>query len=216
MATKAATKFARRALLAVLLCISVDSYAGATDTSQSLAVHSVQAAQIRTLVAGALADVAQIRAKVHDGKTDHLWDNLTQLHTLITLIKAARPTGEIDALVIFYRQHLAFEDNKQVLADILPLYHALDALPHSKQTETARQQLNTVRSALQNGKRADALQALDNMRRTLSIDGVDFPLQAAEEKLYTISNLFDDKQALPKGPTLLGLETDLLQVLNAL
>ena len=204
-------------VLITVLSLSANCFAGSTDSSPPLVAHSsVPAVQIRTLVASALADVAQIRAQIHDGKTDHLWHNLTQLHTLIALIKAARPTGEIDALMVFYQQHLAFEDNKQVLADIMPLYHALDALPPSEQSKMAHQQLNTVRSALQNGKRADALEALDNMQRTLSIDGVDFPLQAAEEKLYTIMNYYDDKQAMPKGPTLLGLETDLLQMLNAL
>jgi hypothetical protein len=205
-------------LVASLLSIYTISYATAAEAKQSpsLANQSLQTPEIRSLAASALANVAQVRAKVHDGKTDHLWDYIAQLNTLIALIKAARPTGEIDALIIYYQQHLAFEDNKQVLADMLPLYHALDALPHTKQTEKAHQQLDSVRTALQNGKRADALKALGDMQRTLSIDGVDFPLQAAEEKLRTITNQYEDNQTLPKGTILLGLETDLLQLVNAL
>lgn len=205
-------------LLLSLMSINTITYAAASEAkqSQSLANHSLQAPEIRSLAASALANAAQVRAKVHDGKTDHVWDYIARLNTLIALIKAARPTGEIDALITYYQQHLGFEDNKQVLADMLPLYHALDALPHSNQTKQARQQLDSVREALQNGKRADALAALDNMQRTLSIDGVDFPLQAAEEKLRTITDQYEDNRTLPKGTVLLGLETDLLQLVNAL
>lgn len=205
-------------LLAVLFAASNISYAGVNTTTpvSQLTSDSSQAVQIRTLVASALATVAQIRAHVRHGKTEHLRDYLNQLNTLVTLIKAARPTGEIDALVIYYKQHLDFEDNKQVLADILPLYTALDALPNSKQTQTARQQLNSVRASLQNGKRADALQSLEDMQRTLSIDGVDFPLQAAEEKLRTITSRYEQDNVLQQSPELLGLETDFLQILNSL
>jgi hypothetical protein len=205
-------------LLMSIVSINTINYAAASEAKKapSLVNQSLQAPEIRSLAASALANAAQVRAKVHDGKKDHLWDYIARLNTLIALIKAARPTGEIDALIIYYQQHLAFEDNKQVLADMLPLYHALDALPQNKLTEKARQQLDTVRTALQNGKRADALKALDNMQRTLNIDGVDFPLQAAEEKLRTITNQYEDNRTVPKGTVLLGLETDLLQLVNAL
>ena len=52
------------------------------------------------------------------------------------------------------------------------------------------------------------------MQRTLSIDGVDFPLQAAEEKLQSITDMYEDKRDIPKGSVLLELENELLQIVN--
>lgn len=177
---------------------------------------TAQSKQIRTYVALALADVANIRDQVRHNQNDHLLDQLLKLNILMGMIKASRPTGEIDALIKFYQEHLSFEDNKQGLADILPLYKALEALPKTKQTELARQQLDRVRANLEKGMQADALTALEEMRRTLDIDGVDFPLQAAEEKLHSVTNLYEENQELPKDSSLLGLETDLLQILDSL
>lgn len=201
-----------------ILCAT--TYAATTDTihnaSPVVTNQTEEVLQIRALAASALAQVAHIRAQVRNNKYDHVRDNLVQLYTLIELIKAARPTGEVDALIVFYREHLAFEDNKQILADILPLYRALDTLPNSQQKQKARKQLNDVRNALQEGKRSDALKALEAMQLTLAIDGVDFPLQAAEEKLQNIANLYDEQHRLSKVPELLGLETDLLQIIHAI
>lgn len=213
----------KKQALALVLFAALFGSVAAASTSQtqsapipSITVHSSQAARIRTLAAGALAKVAHIRAQVRHGKNDHLRRDLEQLNMLVELIKSARSTGEIDALMDFYQQHLSFEDNKQVLADILPLYSALAALPHSKQTEAARQQLDRIRSALQNGKRAQALAALGNMRRTLSMDETDFPLQAADEKLRAITDLYEESHKVPQSQDLMGLENDLLQMIGSL
>lgn len=190
--------------------------AASNKPSLTVAAQSKSAGQIRALVAGALAKVAYLREQTRHGKDSLSKDYLVQLNILFDLIEAARPTGEIDALLDFYQQHLAFEDNKQALADVLPLYNALKALPHSKQVETAQQHLTQARTALQNGKRAEALKSLDNMQRALAIDGVDFPLQAAEEKLQKISNFYAMHNTMPQDGTLLELETDLLQILASL
>lgn len=194
------------------------SYASTkTNTAVSQqASDSLRTEQLRALVASALARTAQLRDLAHHGKTDHLREQLNQLSALVNLIKAVRPTGEIDALVVYYQQHLDFEDNTQVLADILPLYTALNALPKTKKIEAAHQQLDIVRAALQDGKRAAALSALEDMRRTLSIDNVDFPLQAAEEKLQTITSQYKKNNTLQQSQELLGLESDFLKILNAL
>lgn len=197
------------------------SYAAATpshtpSSNAVLSSHAAQTGQMRALVAMALADVANIRALISQNKNNRLLDELLQIKTIVTLIEAARPTGEIDALMKFYQQHLSFEDTRQVLADIMPLYHALSALPPSKQSDLARQQLDQVKTNLEKGMHEDALTALEEMRRTLSVDGVDFPLQAAEEKLNSITNLYEDKQEPPKDSILLGLENDFMQILGAL
>lgn len=206
-------------LLLILVSTSaVGSAAPAPGSQPEVVVSSPaeQSTQIRNYVALALADVANMRAQVRHDQNDHLLNHLLKLNILVGMIKASRPTGEIDALMEFYKEHLSFEDNKQVLADILPLYKALAALPPSRQTELARHQLDKVRANLEKGMQADALAALEEMRRTLDIDGVDFPLQAAEEKLSSITNLYEEKQKLPKDSSLLELETDLLQILQSL
>jgi len=223
---KSSCLFASNKIIACLLTVtllasSTMGYAAVSKVTKIPATPSVshitmQAAQVRALVAIALADVANLRAQVNHNKNDHVLDHLLQLNTLVSLVKASRSTGEIDALIKFYQQHLSFEDNKQVLVDILPLYRALSDLPKTKKTVLARQQLDKVRTSLEKGMQENAVTALEDMRRSLSIDGVDFPLLAAEEKVRSITNLYEENQQPPKDSSLLGLETDLLQILNTL
>lgn len=182
----------------------------------TVAADSQSAKQIRTLSAAALAKVAYLRKQADQNKSNSTKNYLTQLNTLFDLIDAARPTGEIDSLLTFYQEHLSFEDNAQALADLLPLYHALKALPHSKSLTTAQKYLNQARSALQDNKRAETLKSLQNMQRALAIDGLDFPLQAAREKLQKITRFYDLHNAMPRDGTLLEMETDLLQIINTL
>ncbi len=205
-------------VLAICCYIHGSSYAAVSEPvgASHLTIPPTLSRHIRALVAGALVSVANLRAEAHNGKSEDVSSELKKLNTLVMLVKTARPTGEIDALADFYRQHLGFEDNKQVLADILPLYKALDVLPKSKQTDAARQQLDAVRTALQSGQKADALTALGNMRRILSNDGIDFPLQAAEEMLRSITMLYYDNHTPPKESALLELENHFLQILSSL
>lgn len=182
----------------------------------TVASDSQSAKQIRTLSAAALAKVAYLRKQADQNKNSPTKNYLVQLNTLFDLIDAARPTGEIDNLLTFYKEHLSFEDNSQALADLLPLYNALKALPHSKSLKTARKYLNQARSALQDNKRAETLKSLQNMQRAMAIDGVDFPLQAAQEKLQKLTKFYDLHNTMPQDGTLLEMETDLLQIINTL
>jgi hypothetical protein len=170
---------------------------------------------IRALVATALAEVAAARLAAHDDKPDELVQNLLDARQVFDLIKAARPTGEVDAVLRYFRAHLSFEDNAQALADLLTLYNTLDAMPASGETTAAREHLQRLKHALQNNNRAGALKELGDVRKALVIDDVDFPLHAADDKLRTIISSFMQNHALPKRPDLLGVETDLLAILNA-
>ena len=208
-------------LVTLALCsLSMNSYAVTANTGYSAtpvtANHVTDYEQLRAIAATALAEVAKIRDQVRHDRYDQVHENLSQLYTLIALMKAGRPTGEIDALLQYYNEHLAFEDNKQVLADIKPLYCALDELPQTEQTSLARKQLDNLRAALQDNKRKDALKALENMQRTLAKDDVDFSLQAAEENLQDVTRLYNQQQPLAKAPALLELEANMLQIIGAL
>lgn len=209
---------AKVTLLASLLLVTLVCHASSPHvvTARVKAEDFPRATQVRALVATALAKVATMRANVSRGKQDHVADYLAQLTILFDLIEASRPAGEVDALANYYKEQLSFEDNQQALADVLPLYSAFSKLAHSQRTVLARQQLDRVRSALQNGQRANALAALEDMRRALAVDGVDFPLQAAEEKLQTIRDSFQGNQQLPSDAALFELETNLLEILNSL
>lgn len=196
------------ALLVLCLSASQAAFAQAPDS------HYSPPAALRALVADALSKVASARAALQNKQTDYLAQDLAQAQIDIGLIKALRPNGEINALTLYLREHLAFEDNQQALADILPLQRALSRLNLPQQATIATQDLNRVEQSLQSGTRAQVIDALDDMQKNLSVNELDFPLRAAAEKLRSISRYYNTQHKLPETPTLLGVETDLLQILS--
>jgi hypothetical protein len=204
-------KTMRTAFLLVAILISAGPFPAATAAP----VHFSQAGQFRALVATELEKVAKLRSQLGRGDRVNVGNDLSELNILFDLIDTSRPSGEVDALVTYYKERLAAEDNTQALADVLPLYAALSNLHDGKKVVAARHQLDRVRAALQNGKRSDAIAALGDLQRALTIDGVDFPLQAAEEKLQTIRESYIGNHKLPNDTELFALETNLLEILRA-
>lgn len=170
----------------------------------------------RALIATALSKVGQARAAVHEKASDEAVDNLLEARTLFDLIRAARPVGEITALLNYLRAHLAFEDNQQVLAELLPLYKALDFAPASNSVTLARGYLDAARAALQKPDRAQALKSLDNMEKVLAVENIDLPLQAAQLKLYDVVQMLTVERKLPPDGDLVTIEENLLLALEGL
>jgi hypothetical protein len=183
----------------------------ATKATVPLSVE--QKTHIRALVASALEHSARARQLLKNKQTTDAVDQLIQVGTLLDLAAAARPTGEINALLAYLRTKLVLEDNKQALPDLLPLEDALYALPPSAAANTARRQLNVAKAALENQDQPKASAALQAMAKALVIDQIDFPLVAARDDLNTARTLLQDNSQ-DASTQLSSLDRNLLLILN--
>lgn len=170
----------------------------------------------RALVATALEKVAQARAANHDNKSIETTTALRNVRVLFDLIRASRPTAEVQGLLNYVKNNLRFEDNRQVLADLLPVYAAINALPPSPMVTTARKQLDDIKKALENTERQKAVDLLNELTRALMIDNVDIPLNAASQDLTNAVNTLEVQGKPARDETLLSIEKNLLLMLNTL
>lgn len=170
----------------------------------------------RALVATALEKVAQARAANHDKKALETTAPLHDVRVLFDLIRAARPTAEVQGLLYYVKNSLLFEDNKQVLADLLPVYTALNAMAPSPMVNTAHNQLDSIKTALENGDRQKAVDVLNEMSQALIVDNVDIPLNAATQDLNNAINTLEVQGKPARDETLLSIEKNLLLMLNTL
>ena len=187
------------------------SASASTDAAIPLSVE--QKKHIRALVASALQHTARARQLLKNKQTAEAVDQLIQVGTLLDLAAAARPTGEINALLAYLRTKLELEDNKQALPELLPLEAALKALPPSAAANRARHQLNVAKVALEDQDQPKASAALKAMVKALVIDQIDFPLVAARDDLNTARTLLHDNSK-DASTQLASLDRNLLLILN--
>lgn len=183
------------------------------STNATIPLSVGQKTRIRALVAAALEHTARARQLLKNKQTSEAIDQLIHVGTLLDLTAAARPTGEVNALLAYLRIKLVLEDNKQALPDLLPLEAALQALPRSAAANTAHHQLAAAKTALENQDQPKASAALRAMGKALVIDEIDFPLLAARDDLNTARTLLQDSSR-DANTQLSSLDRNLLLILN--
>jgi len=170
--------------------------------------------QLRSLAAEALAGVARARVALHNHKPARALRDLAEVHTLTSLIRAARPTAEVDAMLHYLRRQQDLEDNQQALADLLPVYAALDAMQPSVPVHAARERLDAAKQYLEQNSRDQARKELDAMAQSLVIDGVDFPLHAATDALAKLAHKLRNGDKHLDASVLAPVEKNLLRIVQ--
>lgn len=170
--------------------------------------------QLRSLAAEALAGVARARVALHNHKPARALRDLAEVRTLTDLIRAARPTAEVDAMLHYLRQQQDLEDNQQALADLLPVYAALNAMEPSAPVHAARQRLDAAKQDLEQNSRDEAHKELDAMAQSLIIDGVDFPLHAATDALAKLTRKLRKGDDHLDDSALAPVEKNLLRIVQ--
>lgn len=170
--------------------------------------------EIRGLAASALSRVARARKMLADKQNAQASAELRTVSLTLDMVAALRPTGEIKALIDYLRTEMHLGDNQQVLADLLPVYAALDRMASSPIKADARHYLDTVKHSLENDDRPAAFKALDSMSKALTIDKIDFPLAAAREDLRSALNELTGGHVPAAQTDLVSLNENLLRVLS--
>lgn len=170
---------------------------------------------IRSIAAMALEKTAQARVALQKKHLGMLVQTLREEQLLLDLLAINSPSGEANSLLHYLKTQMTLEDNREALPDLLPLFRALDHMPASPRLNHARNQLKEVERALEDPDHAKALKLLDDVEKTLEIDGVDLPLQAAADEVGQMLNKLEKDHDAPKEETLLLLEKNLTLLLSS-
>ncbi|MCB1787439.1 MAG: YfdX family protein [Chromatiaceae bacterium] len=138
-------------------------------------------AEARGALQGEHADVAAASAQ------------LAKSEQLLDIIQAALPTTKVKDRIWVARKHLEYEDTREVLPDLIPIYTSLDELVDYVPTSVAKAHLDNAKQALKKGDKEQASRQLQEVDDALMYVEADLPLGSTRE-------LVDQaKQALTKN-----------------
>ena len=137
-------------------------------------------AVISSAASKVLRHIAEARGQLQGEKPDtqHAQQELDQSEKLLDIIQSALPTTQVKDRIWVAKKHLEYEDSREVLPDLIPIYASLDELVDYMPTGKAKEHLDKAKQALQKGEKTKAdehLQAVDDALLYLEAD---LPLSA--------------------------------------
>jgi hypothetical protein len=137
-----------------------------------------------SLAATAIDKVIHARIAIKKNKNPAQAINLLKgVSVDLNLIWAGQPKAEEAALLDYIKSMLSFEDNDQVLADLLPLYNATSTTTGSSRVSTIHNHLDRIKKALESSDRIKVNKELDDMTQAVYADAIDIPFNAAKHDL---------------------------------
>jgi hypothetical protein len=133
----------------------------------------------------------------------------------LDLIWAGQPKAEEAALLDYIKSLLSFEDNDQVLADLLPLYNATSTTTSASRVSTIHSRLDRIKKALESSDRITVNKELDDMTQAVYADAIDIPFNAAKKDLDVALDTLS-KENMPDDETLFSLQKNLITLLGML
>lgn len=176
-----------------------------------LPIKASQRALVQSLAAQALLKVSRARRQLQQHHDAAAIQELRETQALFDLMQAVHPAGRVKALIRYLRTVLNTGDDSQSLPDLLPVYTALGAMPDSPAVRAARKHLDAARHALEQPDVQTAEQQLKAASKALTIDGIDFPLDAAREDLSVVLHSLLHHHTVGKT-RLQSMEQDLLLI----
>ena len=125
-----------------------------------------------------LRHIAQARGDIHHKDAEAARTELDQTGKLLDIIQAALPTTEVKDRIWVARKHLEYENTREVLPDLVPIYASLDELIDIMPTDRAKAHLDQARAHLKSGDREKAREDLDATAGALQYIEVDLPLDS--------------------------------------
>ena len=158
---------------------------GRQITPQDEAVISSAAVKILRHIAAARGDLHGDKPNIDQAKSE-----LDQSDKLLDIIQASLPTTKVKDHIWVAKKHLEYENTREVLPDLVPIYSSLDELVDYVPTGTAKVHLDQAKKALQQGDKGKATEQLKQTDDALLFVEADLPLSAtrnlvtqAKEKL---------------------------------
>jgi hypothetical protein len=125
--------------------------------------------------------------------TEKAASQLSQAEKLLDIIQASLPTTKIKDRIWVAKKHLEYEDTKEVLPDLIPIYASLDELVDYVPEAQVKAHLDKAKQALKEDDKSKATEQLQALNDALLYVEADLPLRGTR-------HLVDQaKAALAKG-----------------
>lgn len=154
-------------------------------------------ATISSTAVKALRHIADARGALLGDKPDSekAGAQLGQAEKLLDIIQAALPTSEIKDRIWVAKKHLEYEDTREVLPDLVPIYASLEELVDFVPSARARTHLDKAKQALEKGDKPEAVEQLQAADDAMLYMEADLPLSSTRHLVEQAT------AALSKGDT---------------
>lgn len=202
----------RRCLAGVLVLILGTAAAAGEKGDDISRSSAIRAGIVSAAAAAALRHLADARSRIHRQEPDTVDRQLLQVHVMLDVIRSARPSGTARDYLSVARRHLEFQEPKDVLGDLPPIYQAVNSLAPETSVSDAIKALDQARDRLTQGNKGGAFDAFNALDAALTDNRVDLPIKSAEDRLTTAQNQLKAGKDTAADESLAGAEKNLLLV----
>lgn len=127
-----------------------------------------------------LRHIADARGALRGDKpdTEMAGNQLDQTEKLFDIIQAALPTTQVKDRIWVAKKHLEYEDSREVVPDLVPIYASLDELVDYVPTAQAKAHLDKAKQAMEKGDKSEAVEQLEAVDDALLYVEADLPLRS--------------------------------------
>lgn len=146
---------------------------GRQITPQDEAVMSSAAVKVLRHIADARGELQGDKPDIDKAKVE-----LDQSEKLLDIIQESLPTTNIKDRIWVAKKHLEYENSREVLPDLVPIYASLDELIDYMPTTKTKAHLDQAKQALEKGDKSKAKEQLQAMDDALLYVEADLPLSS--------------------------------------
>lgn len=155
-----------------------------------------------------LRHIAEARGELQgdEPNTDKAKAELDQSERLLNIIQAALPTTKIKDRIWVAKKHLEYENTREVLPDLVPIYASLGELVDYMPTAQAKTHLDQAKQGLEKGDKEKAKEQLQAVDDALLYVEVDLPLNSTRQLLAQAKAQLAKGDAKAADQTLIATE----------
>lgn len=171
-------------------------------------------ARISSVAVKVLRHIADARGKLEgdEPKADEAKSELEQAERLLDIIEAALPTTKVKDRVWVAQKHLEYENTREVLPDLVPIYAGLDELVTYMPTAKAKGHLDEAKQALEAGDKPKAQEQLAATDDALLYVEADLPLSSTRHLVTQAENYLEQGDTQAADQALVAAEDNVLFV----
>lgn len=128
-----------------------------------------------------LRHIAQARSDIHDKDLAAAQKELDKANTLLDIIQTSMPTTKIKDRIWVAKKHLEYENTREVMPDLVPIYTSLEELMDYMPVKDAKSHLDKAKEHIKNGNKKPATEELEAMDAALVYNEADLPLAATRQ-----------------------------------
>jgi hypothetical protein len=141
-----------------------------------------------------LRHIAEARGDIHSKQLTKAETELGKADTLLEIITSAAPTMEVKDRIWVANKHLEYEDTKDVLPELVPIYDSLDEIIDYVPAKAARKQLDKARKNLERGNKKASSEELKAAEAALVVTEADLPLKTVRTDVSAARAFLAKKQ----------------------